>query len=98
MTTKGFKPAKDGFHPTQIKIEAELEHKRLSKEFKEQILSKLFSSQFFVFLITAAVIASGLIFIQKTTELEKIIEYWKIILPLITTYIGYAIGRARDSE
>ena len=34
---------------------------------------------------------------NKTQELEKITEYWKIILPLITTYVGYAIGKNQGS-
>jgi hypothetical protein len=103
MSTNGFKVPRDGFHPTQLKIEtahieADLAHKKMRKEFNENILGKLFSSHFFVFLVTAAVVASGLMFMQKTAELEKIIDYWKVILPLVTTYIGYAIGRGKDGE
>jgi hypothetical protein len=96
-------PPKDGFHPNQFKIataniEADLAKRKLDKEFHENVLSKLFSSNFLVFLVTVAVIASGLIFMQKTSELEKIIDYWKVILPLVTTYIGYAIGRGKSDD
>ena len=98
MTAPDWNPLEDGFHPTQLKIEAELENKRMQKEFKENLLSKVFSSHFLVFLITAAVVLSGLLFMDKTAEFEKIIEYWKAILPLLTTYIGFAIGKGGYRE
>ena len=98
MSADGFKNPKDGFHPTKLRIEAELEGKRMKKEFNENLLAKVFSSHFFVFLVTSAVVVSGLMFMQKTNELEKVIEYWKVILPLVTTYIGYAIGRGKGDD
>ena len=45
MTAPDWNPLEDGFHPTQLKIEAELENKRMQKEFKENLLSKVRSEE-----------------------------------------------------
>lgn len=99
MSYSGFDyKSQDGFHPDTIKLEtaylkADIEKNKIKMEFREKILLNIVSPQFLVFIVTLMVLISGFLFIYKFTEYDKVIEYWKIILPLITTYVGYAIGR-----
>ena len=71
---------------------------KLEKEFKEKLFEKIFSPHFFVFLITLLIITSGFVFMLRDGALkEDIIDYWKLILPIVTTYIGYAIGKGKSN-
>lgn len=83
-------------HTEQIKMQ--LDHKKetteLSIKFKEKIIAGLLSANFFVFIIIIAVVYSGFHYMTiQDVKKEDIVEYWKLILPVITTYIGYAIGK-----
>lgn len=75
-----------------------LEEKRLSKEFKERIISNLFSPNFLTFLLIASLIGAGIGLLFSDRTFEHVSEYWKWIVPLITTYIGYSIGKQSDSK
>lgn len=66
---------------------------------KEKLLEQLFSPNFLVFLVTVLVIASGFIFMSRDkSEIDNIIKYWQMILPVVTTYIGYAIGKGKTKD
>jgi hypothetical protein len=94
------KSQKSSFHPSQLKIttpiQADLATKQLNKEFRENVIASLLSANFLVFLITLFVLVAGFVIMIKTNEFEKIIDFWKVILPLITTYVGYAIGKGKS--
>ena len=103
MKNDGFGGIGDGFHPEQVKLahtqlKVDHENNKLNKEFKDKILDSFFSAHFFVFLIIVLIISSGFIFISKVDDTKSIIEYWKVILPVITTYIGFAIGRKSSAK
>ena len=85
----------DGLNPEYLKIkfDHEANTKKLSNEFWKNFTENLFSSSFLVFLVTCLVIASGFVIIYKLNTLNEIIEYWKVVLPVVSTYIGYAIGK-----
>lgn len=70
-----------------------LEKEKLSKEFRERLVSHLFSGTFLVFLLIAALVAAGICLLWSTREFGQVTEYWKWVIPLVTTYIGYAIGK-----
>jgi len=73
------------------------DNSKLNNKIKEQWVEKLFSPHFFVFIITIFIIASGfVVMIKDGSERADIVEYWKLILPVITTYIGYAIGKGKS--
>lgn len=73
------------------------ENSKLDNKLKEQWVEKLFSPHFFVFVITIFIIASGFVFmIRDDSEKVDVVEYWKLILPVVTTYIGYAIGKGKS--
>jgi len=72
------------------------ETNKVNAAVKEKILENLFSANFLVFIVTFTVIISGLIFMSRDkVEISNIIEYWQLILPVVTTYIGYAIGKGK---
>lgn len=81
----------------------QLDYKRDSDknklELNAKLIDHLFSAHFLVFIVTLFVIASGFLY-MRMDGLQKgdILDYWKIIIPVITTYIGYAIGRGRQRE
>lgn len=75
------------------KIEIEHENKKLSNEVVLSLVTNIFSIHFFVFLIVIVVTFSGYSMLQKESDFSKTLEFWKVIIPVITTYMGYAIGR-----
>jgi hypothetical protein len=70
-----------------------LEEKKLAKEFRERLVNHLFSATFLVFLLVAALILAGICLLWSGREFAQIAEFWKWIVPLVTTFIGYAIGK-----
>ncbi len=84
-------------------IKAQLDHQtennKLTLEFKEKWLEKLFSPNFLVFLVTIIVIVSGFVYMGvEGVAKADILDYWKLILPVVTTYIGYAIGKGKQED
>ena len=72
---------------------------KINKELKEKWVDMLFSANFLVFLITVFVIISGFLFMSREDAIKAdIIDYWKLILPVVTTYIGYAIGKGKSGS
>lgn len=104
MAKTGFELPKiptTGIDTEQVKAHLEFhsEANRVSAAFKEKVLEQLLSANFLVFIITAIVVASGFIFMTKdNAEISHIMDYWKLILPVVTTYIGYAIGKGQSSS
>jgi hypothetical protein len=100
MTKNGIDIGKveNGLSPEHLKAKLEFEtnNKKLSNEFWQKIYENIFSANFFVFLIVCAVLASGFVYMYRANTLAEIIEYWKLILPVVTTYIGYAIGKSQS--
>ncbi|HIF9422539.1 TPA: hypothetical protein ACX6SA_002633 [Photobacterium damselae] len=83
----------------KVQLEHQTENNKMTLEFKEKWLEKLFSPNFLVFLVTLIVIASGFVY-MGVEEVAKadILDYWKLILPVVTTYIGYAIGKGKQEN
>jgi len=75
------------------KMEFEHENKKLTKEVLLSIVENIFSIHFFVFLIVILIAYSGYSMLEKESDFAKTLEFWKVIMPVITTYMGYAIGR-----
>jgi amino acid transporter len=75
------------------KIEIDHENKKLTKEILLSVVDNLFSIHFLVFVIVMLISYSGYAMLQKESDFNKVIEFWKVIIPVITTYMGYAIGK-----
>lgn len=90
---------KNGFdvEHARVQLNAEVENKRISAQFMGQVVQHLFSSNFLVFLVICAVIASGFVYMTHQQDSKDVFEYWRLLIPIITTYIGYAIGRSTGS-
>lgn len=72
------------------------ESKKLSTQFWEKVAILFFSPDFLVFIITLFIASSGFYYMASHTKSEEIIEYWKLIIPVVTTYMGYAIGKSKS--
>lgn len=88
-----------GIDKEHVKVQLDY-HKETNKQnlaFKEKCIDNIFSANFLVFIVTTMVIISGLIYMgaDGVTKTD-IIDYWKLIIPVITTYIGYAIGKGKS--
>lgn len=80
-------------------LEYQTENTKLTLGFKEKWLEKIFSPNFLVFLVTIIVLISGFAFMQvEGVAKSDILDFWKLILPVVTTYIGYAIGKGKSSD
>ena len=75
-----------------------LEEVKLRKEFRERLMSHLFSASFLVFLIVLVMVGAGVAMLFGGRTFSEVSDYWKWIIPLATTYIGYAIGKSPKSE
>ncbi len=83
----------------KVQLDHQTENNKLTLEFKEKWLEKLFSANFLVFLVTIIVLVSGFVFMGvEGVAKADILDYWKLILPVVTTYIGYAIGKGKQSN
>lgn len=81
-----------------VQLDYHKETNRINLEFKQKWIDKLFSANFLVFLVTVVVMLSGFVYMRVDGVVKAdIIEYWKLILPVVTTYIGYAIGKGNES-
>ena len=92
---------KTGIDTEQVKahLDYHTEANKVNAAIKEKLLEQLFSANFLVFIVTVLVIASGLIFMSKdSAKVENVLSYWQLILPVVTTYIGYAIGKGKSSS
>jgi hypothetical protein len=75
-----------------------LETAKLKKEFRERLMMHLFSASFLVFLIVLAMVGAGIAMLFGARGFSEVSEFWKWIIPLTTTYIGYAIGKSPKHE
>jgi hypothetical protein len=85
-------------NPDQVKALFDLhsETNKVNAASKDKLMEQLFSANFLVFIVTVLVIVSGFIFMAKDkTDFDSIFKFWQLILPVVTTYIGYAIGKGK---
>ncbi|MEQ4255438.1 hypothetical protein [Pseudomonas syringae] len=88
-----------GGYRTITPQEMGLEETKLKKEFRERLLSYIFSAVFLVFFIILIMVFAGVAMLFGNRDFSQITEYWKWVIPLATTFIGYAIGRGpKDAE
>ena len=87
MTSNSFEPSPK---LQQKRLENESEKTRL----RHDLLKHLFSNHTFAFILVLIVCGSGLIVAARWQKLDEIKAFWQVIIPLISTYIGFAIGGA----
>jgi hypothetical protein len=88
-------------NPEQVKALFDLhtETNKTNAASKDKLMEQLFSANFLVFIVTVLVIVSGFIFMSKdNTSFDSIFKFWQLILPVVTTYIGYAIGKGKQKD
>lgn len=83
----------------KVQLDYHTETNRLELEFKDKRLERLLSANFLVFVVTLVVIVSGFIYMRVDGVAKAdIVEYWKLILPVVTTYVGFAIGKGTQRD
>lgn len=75
----------------------QLENDSERHRLKHEIIKRFVSQEFFGFLVILIMVIAGLIVSMRWSDIEVIKGFWTIITPLISAYIGYAIGR-KSSE
>ena len=72
---------------------------KTSAAVKEKLFDHLLSANFFVFLIIVLIVLSGILFMNReNSKFDEIITFWQLIIPVVTTYIGYAIGKGKGKD
>lgn len=87
-----------GIDTEQVKahLEYHAEANKVNAAIREKWLEQLFSANFLVFFVTVLVVISGFIFMSRdNANIDNILNFWRMILPVVTTYIGYAIGKGK---
>ncbi|WP_279502301.1 hypothetical protein [Aeromonas veronii] len=90
-----------GIDPEHVKahLDYHSEINKVNAAVREKWLEQLFSANFLVFIVTFMVVISGFILMSRgNVEVDSIMKYWQLILPVVTTYIGYAIGKGVSSN
>lgn len=72
---------------------------KTSAAVKEKLVEQLLSANFLVFLIIVLIVFSGFLFMNReSSTFDEIIKFWQLIIPVVTTYIGYAIGKGKSKD
>ena len=74
----------------QKKLDNESEQNRL----KHDLYKHLYSPQTFAFLLILLIVVAGLVVAARWNDVNEVKSFWSIITPLVSTYIGFAIGGA----
>ena len=75
-------------HIAKKQLENESEKTRL----RHDLLKHVFSNHTFAFILIFIICVSGSVAAWRWDNWESIKSFWLIITPLISTYIGFAIG------
>lgn len=75
-----------------------LEGKKIDKQFHEKVVDHLFSATFLVFLLVVIMVGAGIGLLWGGRAFAEVTEYWKWIIPIVTTFIGYAIGNNQSDR
>lgn len=74
------------------RLKLENEAKKQKSEFIVLVLDKFISPSFLSFLVILGLMTIGGFVVWKR-PFENALEFWNIILPIITSFMGYAFGR-----
>jgi hypothetical protein len=59
---------------------------------QKELISRLITPSFYSFILLILIIV-GTIIVSSKMNYDQITNFWEIIIPLLTTYLGYAIGK-----
>lgn len=88
-----------GFTIGKSSISAEelgLERHKLTTNFRERLLVQLLSPSTLVFIVILILVVGGVLLLAGSRNFTEIADYWKWITPIVSTYVGYAIGKKSE--
>lgn len=88
----------DGLRARPRKLTPDIERTRVWAELWHKLFDRLLSAPFFAFLLVLLVLLAGLWFQSSKSDTKEVMEFWKLILPVVTLYVGYAIGKGNDEK
>jgi len=88
----------DGIRAKPKKITPDIERTRVWTELWHKLDDRLLCAPFFAFLLVLMVLGAAIWFQVVKSDTKEIMEFWKLILPVVTLYVGYAIGKGQDTE
>jgi len=74
----------------------QIERERNNYSLKKEVICRLITPSFYAFVLLLSIII-GTVIISWKMDYAQITDFWKIIVPVITTYLGYAIGKSDRS-
>jgi hypothetical protein len=89
-------PPADGLRAKPRKLPPDVERTKLWSEVWHKLADRLLSAPFLAFFLVLLVVAAGLWFVGTKSDVKDIMEFWKLILPVVTLYVGYAIGKGKE--
>lgn len=89
--------------PNAFNQNPQIEEKKLQNEHEKEVLKHDFlkhilSNSTFVFVIVVVVTIAALIVTFTEEDTDKTIKVWGVLSPIISTYLGYAIGGGGSKE
>lgn len=89
---------------TRSIFDIETEHKRLESGYVGRIFGSSQHTQTYVVAVTVILLLSTAAaytflrgFFRNPSEMPGIVEFWTIVLPVVTTCLGYLFGRSSKS-
>ncbi|OEE76383.1 hypothetical protein [Vibrio ordalii] len=96
--------AETDLEKNRIEAEKEASKLKLENEANEQkadfwlsILDRIFSPSFLSFLVILSLVVVGGYIVWKR-PFENALDFWNLILPIITSFMGYAFGRQSTAK
>lgn len=95
-TKRDIEKDKHDFELQKNQIDLKHSGRFLIKEFAENLLTKLTSSEVLGFLICVSFVFGGVYFHSSNIPKSEMSEYYKTVVPIITAYLGYTFGKGRQ--
>lgn len=89
------KPSENKLQKTNLKFDTLKENNKYNLQ--KELICRLMTPSFYTFILIF-VISIGAIITLFKMDYKDATNFWNIIIPLITTYIGYAIGKKENTS
>ena len=68
-----------------------------SHDLKKEMITRIITPSFYAFILVFIVLISGIVSLFRV-DYSKAVDFWKLIIPVLTTYLGYAIGKGSSKS
>jgi len=85
-------------NPASRKIKPDTENLRIWAEVWHKVIDRVFSQAFFAFVLVVVVVWFGMQYAMGLKDFKDALEVFKLLLPVVTLYLGFAIGKGMGSD